>query len=207
MLDEIKVYWIGGSPCCGKSTISEMLVRDFGFEMYKCDDYLERYTEIGFKNNSDIMKKVKSMNVDETLLRDVYEQIEDEFEFYRESFKIILDDLRKNYKGKCVLVEGAAILPELIKDNNIDINHYICIVPTREFQIDKYSKRTWINHYLKDCSDKKKAFENWMERDAEYAKIIKKQANNYDMNVLVVDSSKSIEYNYLMVKRLFNLLK
>lgn len=206
MLEGMKIYWIGGSPCCGKSTISEMLVKEFGFEMYKCDDHLERYTEIGFENGVEIMKKVKSMNLDETWLRHVNEQVEDEFEFYREALKIIVTDLEKNYKGKSVLVDGAAILPEFIKNNGIDNSEYICMVPTKEFQIDKYSKRDWVKYYLNGCSDTKKAFENWMERDAEYAEIVKRNANNYGMNVVVVDGSKSIEDNYLIVKQLFKLV-
>lgn len=206
MLKGMKIYWIGGSPCCGKSTISEMLVKEFGFEMYKCDDHLDRYTEIGFEKGAEIMKKVKSMNLDETWLRDVSEQVEDEFEFYRESLKIIVEDLEKNYKGKSVLVEGAAILPEFIKNNDIDKINYICMVPTKEFQIDKYSKREWVKYYLQGCSDTKKAFKNWMERDAQYAEIVKRNANNYGMKVIVVDGSKSIEDNYLIVKQLFGLV-
>lgn len=206
MLEGIKIYWIGGSPCCGKSTISEMLVTEFGLEMYKCDDYLDKYTEIGVENNIEIMKKFKSMNLDEIWLRDVNEQVEDEFKFYREALKIIVEDLDKNYKGKSVLIEGAVILPEFIKNNCIDNNNYICMVPTKEFQIDKYSKREWINHYLQGCSDAKKAFANWMERDARYAEIIKKDADSYGMNVIVVDGNKSINDNYVVVKQLFGLV-
>lgn len=205
MLEGIKVYWIGGSPCCGKSTISEMLVSEFGFEMYRCDDHLDRYTEIGIENGVEIMKKFKCMNLDETWLRDVKEQVEDEVEFYREVLKIIVGDLEKNYKGKSVLVEGAVILPEFIKNNGIDNSNYICMVPTKEFQIDKYSKREWVKYYLQGCSDTKKAFENWMERDVMYAKIVKRDADNYGMNVIVVDDSKSIDENYLVVKQLFAL--
>jgi len=206
MLEGIKIYWIGGSPCCGKSTISEMLVKAFGFEMYKCDDHLDRYTEVGIENGVEIMKKVKSMNLDETWFRDVDELVADEFEFYRAVFKIIVADLEKNYKGKSVLVEGAAILPEFIKNNSIDHSNYICMVPTKEFQVDKYSKREWVKYYLQHCSDSKKAFENWMERDARYAQIVKNHADNYGMNVIVVNGSKSIEDNFLVVKQLFELV-
>jgi 2-phosphoglycerate kinase len=206
MLEDIKVYWIGGSPCCGKSTISEMLVTEFGLEMYKCDDYLENYIRIGVKNDIEIMKKFKSMNLDKTWLRDVNEQVDDEFKFYREALKIIVEDLEKNYKGKSVLVEGAVILPEFIKNNGIDNSNYICMVPTEEFQIDKYSKREWIKYYLQGCSDTKKAFTNWMERDARYAEIIKKDADSYGMNVIVVDGNKSINDNYVVVKQLFGLI-
>jgi len=206
MLEDIKIYWIGGSPCCGKSTISEMLVTEFGLEMYKCDDYLEKYTEIGVKNDIEIMKKFKSMNLDEIWLRDVNEQVEDEFKFYREALKIVVEDLEKNYKGKSVLVEGAVILPEFIKNNRIDNSNYICMVPTKEFQIDKYRKREWVKYYLQGCSDVKRAFENWMERDARYAEIIKKDADSFGMNVIVVDGNKSINDNYVVVKQLFGLI-
>lgn len=206
MLEGIKIYWIGGSPCCGKSTISEMLIKEFGFEMYKCDDHLERYTEIGFENGVEIMKKVKSMNLDETWFRDIDEQVEDEFEFYREALKIIVSDLEKNYKGKTVLLEGAVLLPEFIKNSGIDYGNYVCMVPTKEFQIDKYSKREWVKYYLHDCSDKEKAFENWMERDVRYAESVKNDAKKYGMNLIVVDGSKSIDENYLTVKQMLGLV-
>ncbi len=205
MFEGIKIFWIGGSPCCGKSTISEMLVREFGFEMYKCDDYLEKYEEVGAKNDIEIMKKFKSMSLDETWLRDVNEQVKDEFEFYREALKLIVSDIEKNYRGKTVIVEGAAIIPEFIKDNGISHNDYICMVPTKVFQVDEYSKREWVKFYLQDSSDSKRAFDNWMERDSKFAEHVKQSATKYGMNVLVVDGSKSIDENYLKVKELFGL--
>lgn len=201
----VELYWIGGSPCCGKSTISEILAKDYGFEIYKCDDHLEKYAEIGFENGVEIMKKVKSMNSDETWLRNVDEQVEDEFEFYREALKIIVADLEKNYRGKRVLVEGAAILPEFVNNLGVDNSHYVCMVPTRAFQIEKYREREWVKHYLADCSQPIQAFENWMKRDAQYAEHVAQSAKNYNMNVIVVDGSHSIEENYARVKQLFDL--
>lgn len=32
------VYWIGGSPCAGKSTIADTLSASFGLTVYRCDD-------------------------------------------------------------------------------------------------------------------------------------------------------------------------
>lgn len=34
-----QAYFIGGSPCSGKSTISEMISRQFQLEYYKVDEY------------------------------------------------------------------------------------------------------------------------------------------------------------------------
>jgi dephospho-CoA kinase len=201
------IYWIGGSPCCGKSTISELLVKEFGFILYKCDDYLDRYIEEGAAAGIDIMKKFKSMNKDETWLhRDVEQQVHDEFEYYRHAVKIIKEELKRNYSQGNILVEGAAILPEFIKSEGIDYNKYVCIVPTKEFQLDKYSKREWVKGYLSDCSCPEKAFNNWMERDARFAQIVMKAANEYKMNVITVDGSRAIEDNYLKVKEMFRLV-
>jgi len=206
MLEKMKIYWIGGSPCCGKSTISEMLVKEFGFEMYKCDDHLDRYTEIGFENGVDIMKKVKPMSMDETWLRDVDELVEDEFEFYKEALKIIVTDLERDYQGKTVLVEGAAILPEFIKELGVENINYVSIAPTKKFQLEKYSQREWVKYYLAECSDPIKAFDNWMERDARYAERVTRDAKQFGLNAIVVDGNKTIEENYLDVKRMFGLL-
>ncbi len=207
MLEGMNIYWIGGSPCCGKSTISKMLVDEFGFDMYKCDDHLDRYTEIGAKNDAKIMKKVLSMTTDETWLRDVDEQVADEFEYYREALKIIVSDLEKMNTDKSVLVEGAVILPEFIKNHGIDQNHYVCMVPTKEFQLEKYRQRKWVDYILKDSSDKEKAFKNWMNRDIEYAKMVKNAAKDFGQNLIVVDGSKTIDENYNKVKEFFNLTK
>lgn len=206
MVKDTQIFWIGGSPCCGKSTIAEMLVKEFGFDYYKCDDHLDRYMEIGDKNHSKIMKKFKDMNLDQTWLdRSIGEQIDDEVEFFRESLEIITKDVEENYKGKKVIVEGAAILPEFIINKAINKNDYICIVPTKEFQIEKYSKREWAQHYLEGCSDPEKAFYNWMERDAGYAEIVKNFALSNNMNVIIVDGSIPIQENYTKVKQLFRL--
>lgn len=33
------IYWIGGSPCSGKSTIAEILAEKHDFTVFKCDDF------------------------------------------------------------------------------------------------------------------------------------------------------------------------
>lgn len=207
MIRDRKIFWIGGSPCSGKSTISELLMNEYGFKLYRCDDHLERYMKLGAEKGSAIMQKIISMNLDETWLRNVEELVEDEFKFYREALEVIMRDVEEISKSTSVIVEGAAILPEFITSRNIDKDRYVCIVPTKEFQIENYSKREWVSHYLSGCSDSDKAFTNWMERDAKYADLVIEQSRNKDLNYLIVDGSKSIEENYVIVKKLFDLDK
>ena len=132
------------------------------------------------------------------LERGIHEQVEDEIEFFKASFVVIKKDI-EDFVGNNLVVEGAAITPEFILANNININNYICIVPTKEFQLEKYMKRDWVNGYLKPCSNPKLAFENWMKRDILFAQIVLEKAKENNMNFIVVDGSKSIKENYELI--------
>jgi len=200
-----KIYWIGGSPCCGKSTISEMLVKEYGFKYYKCDDYLDRFIEIGVKEKNPLMTSISQMTQDEIWLRNVNEQVFEEFEFYRYALKIIKKDIEERFEDDYVIVEGAALLPEFMKENNIAQNRYICMTPSREFQIEKYKEREWVQHYLSSCSDWEKAFENWMLRDIDYASIIRNEAKSMEYMALEVDGAIGIEEVYQLVKKGFSM--
>lgn len=39
------IYWIGGSPCSGKSTIAEILAEKHDFTVFKCDDFMYKHIE------------------------------------------------------------------------------------------------------------------------------------------------------------------
>lgn len=41
-----RVYWLGGSPCAGKSLIADSLVQTYGFQVYRCDDAFFRHEKI-----------------------------------------------------------------------------------------------------------------------------------------------------------------
>lgn len=39
----MNIYFIGGSPCSGKSTVAEILSRKYDLHYFKVDDYLDTY--------------------------------------------------------------------------------------------------------------------------------------------------------------------
>ncbi len=88
-------YWIGGSPCSGKSTIAEKLVQEFGCDYYKCDDHLKRYMKLSATMGKPTIGKMSALSIDETWLRYVDEQVENEFKFYEEAFEIVMNDIDK----------------------------------------------------------------------------------------------------------------
>lgn len=203
-----KIYWIGGSPCSGKSSVAELIATKYDFYYYKCDDFLEEYIKNGAKKEISIMQKFDSMDINETWLgRTIDEQVNDEIEFYLHSFDMIKEDISNLKSDKNILIEGAAILPHNILKENINIKDYICVVPTKKFQVEQYSKREWVKYYLAECNDKDKAFNNWMERDSRFAEIIKNKALENNIKIIIEDGSKTINDRYEEIVEYFSLEK
>ena len=38
-----KIYFVGGSPCTGKSTVCEIIAKNYNLYYFKVDDYLDKY--------------------------------------------------------------------------------------------------------------------------------------------------------------------
>ena len=44
---KMNTYYIGGSPCAGKSTVAEILSKKYNLYYFKVDDFLDGYTKLG----------------------------------------------------------------------------------------------------------------------------------------------------------------
>lgn len=200
-----EIYYLGGSPCCGKSTIAKMLADKYGYPYFKADDFLEDYIAKGATDKKPLLSIISKMTLDEIWLRNPEEQNREELKIYREMFEYVLNDLKLLDNGIPIVAEGAIFLPELMSELGVDKSHYICMVPTNEFQYEKYSKRPWVHHYLKGCSNEKLAFENWMQRDYLFASTVLNDANKLGYSTLIVDGTKSIKINFSIVENILNL--
>ncbi len=84
-------------------------------------------------------------------------------------------DLKQiDWKGG-IITEGAAYLPEVMKQSGIPDSRYISITPAKEFQITHYRERDFVPLVLEGGSDKEKAFRNWMDRDVLFAQEVQRQ--------------------------------
>jgi hypothetical protein len=119
--------------------------------------------------------------------------------------KHILEDIENLETTKDIIVEGAAILPRNMNRINVDQNHYICILPTAEFQLKKYLERKWVNYYLKDSDNKGLAYNNWMARDISFAKKVYAEAQEFGYTSILVDGKNSVVSNVMYVKKCFSL--
>lgn len=198
-----KIYYIGGSPCSGKSTIAQMISEENDLYYFKVDNYLDDYIRRGNASNKPFSSKVLKLSADETWLRDPMIQNTEELEIYREIFDYIIEDLSKIEAPNGIITEGAAFLPELMREIGVNSNSYICIIPTKDFQYHHYKLRPWVPEILKDCTDKKQAFENWMERDALFAIMVKEEADKLGYRVLTTDGTIGVDCVYNQVAEWF----
>ena len=200
------IYYIGGSPCSGKSTIAEILTEKFDLYYFKVDDFLEEYTKMGASKGYEICKKQEAMSPEEIWMREPQLQCEEEFAFYEEVFEFVLEDLKK-IDAKGIITEGAAYLPKLMKAKGIWSDHYLAIMPTAEFQIEHYKQREWVPYVLEGCSDKEKAFSNWMNRDILFAQEVQRQCAAEQYHSIINDGNITVEQMVEKVVACFGLGK
>jgi hypothetical protein len=128
------LWWIGGSPCSGKSTVAATIAAARAVPVYSCDGAFARHADAG-----PVLRKVTGMSIGDRLAQPVDVQVDDVFCLYREEFPLILDDLRTAAPG--TVVEGAALLPELLAGICVPGHRAVWIVPTWEFQVRHYRQR------------------------------------------------------------------
>lgn len=199
------VYFIGGSPCSGKSTVAQALSDQYHLRYFKVDDHLEKYMNMAAKDGKPCCKAIANMTPEQIWMREPVVQCDEEIKIYEEIFPYILADVEKTDCAHGVITEGAAYLPSLMKACAVPANRYISITPAKEFQVSHYRQREWVPYVLEGCSDKEKAFENWMERDALFAKIVQQQCLHLGYSSLINNGTKAVEDMIAMIAAHFGL--
>lgn len=187
-------FWLGGSPCSGKSTLAQSLTEQYELYYYECDKHYDDHIARANPAEHPVMCRLRAMGWNELWMRPVEEQVRDELAFYREEFGMILEDLAALERGgKPVLLEGAALLPELLHGIGVTAAQALYAVPTEDFQRAQYARRPWIRGILAECIDPEQAFENWMARDADFAREVASSAQGLGYRVLLTDEDSSPE--------------
>lgn len=200
------VYWIGGSPCSGKSSTAQALAGRFGLHYYNCDEAFFRHAGIVTPEQQPAFHRVTRYSPEELWMRPVDDLLADELTIYNEEFPLILQDLLDLPAEAPILAEGAALLPKQVAPLLAAQKRAIWMLPTPAFQWQHYRQRAWARDVVKDCSDPEQAFRNWMERDVQFARQVRKQADRLGLLSIVVDGSRSVEAITAQVQAHFGLM-
>ena len=186
-----RVRWIGGSPCSGKSTVARWLADAGAARLYSCDDAFDRHAGAVTAQLGPTLKKVTSLPVEQRLAQRIDVQVADVFRLAREEWPQILNDL-EHLAGN-VVVEGAALLPELLVAIGVTPDHAMWVVPTESFQRRHYARRAWVRELVQNTTDPDIAFDRWMQRDAQFATEVATQARELGYHVLVTTDGSSVQ--------------
>jgi 2-phosphoglycerate kinase len=186
------VYWIGGSSCAGKSTVTRQLADRFGMHLYDCDAAFEVHEKIVSPEQFPTLHRLSRLLWNDLWMRPVDQQVSEELALYVEEWPLILDDLRRLPADRPVIAEGNALLPELFDGTGIPASRTIWIVSAPEFQRENYARREWVPDILATCDDPEQAWHNWMDRDAGFAAHVAAQARSRGRTVITVDGSEPV---------------
>ena len=131
---------------------------------FKTDDFLDRYMQAGARKGYPVCRKTAGMSAEQVWMREPLLQCREEFDIYRDIFEFVAADLdRIEWKGG-IITEGAAYLPELMKQSGVPGSRYISITPTKGFQVTHYRKRDLFLWYWKGAVIRKRLSQTgWTE--------------------------------------------
>ena len=199
------VFWLGGSPSSGKSSISEIIASRFGLDVYRVDEAFESHAQRFDPLRQPALTKWSKSSWNQRWMQPVESLVQDVIACYREHFTLVLEDIFSLPKRKSLLVEGTALLPAQVAGVLLRPSHAIWLIPTADFQVAHYAKRDWVRGVLAQCSEPEVAFRNWMERDIRFAQWIEAEASATHLSLLRVDGNRTIEQNAEAVARHFQL--
>lgn len=209
MSDDLKralahVYWIGGAPCSGKSSIVEWLVRRHGVRPFSCDAAFEAHSGQILPAQHPAWAALQHGHWDEVWMRPLSVLVQDEWDIYRREFALIVQDLLRLPADRPIVVEGAALLPHCVYEVLARPRQAVWVIPDEAFQRRMYPRRgEWVQDILRQCTYPEQAFQNWMDRDAAFARRVEAEARSLGLAVLVVDGVCSLEDNAARVKAQF----
>ena len=202
--EKVMLYMIGGSPCSGKSTLASLLSRKYDLLHIKLDDLVDEMMSQASVDSRPICLLRQDRNPEQIWMRNPEEMADEEWRFYEEIFPYVKSCLIKD-QDKALLVEGAGLLPHLIKSLEEPAVSYLCLTPTADFQKKHYKQREWVSYVLEGTSNPEQAFENWMQRDILFAQMVRKEAMELGYPSLIADGSQSEKQTVEEVARLLKL--
>jgi 2-phosphoglycerate kinase len=187
------LFFMGGSPCGGKSSVADWLSRHFHIPVYHIDAHIDRHLALITPQAQPALHRWETQTWDERWLQPLDQLLQDAIDSYTEHFYLFLPELLELAATAPLIVEGNPLLPTLIQPYLANPSHAIYLIAPPDLLRRYYSQRDWAVSIINQCSDPEQAFNNWMERDIAFARHVEEQCNQYLLRCLVSDENLSIE--------------
>ena len=147
------VYFITGTPCGGKTTISRALAKKYGFELFDIDERFEEHQKISDSAHQPAMNK-QFRNADEFFGRSVEEYKKWLIDNTREQLEFVFLDLIRASADKKILCDCHLTVEQALMFS--DPSRVVFLIKDPSNLVDEYRER-WdhqgFNQYLNSSSD------------------------------------------------------
>lgn len=199
------VLWMGGSPCSGKSTWANVLAEQYGIAIYHVDTEFPRHAQRFTPEQHPTLYRWTHTPWDALWMQSDEALLQQAIAAYTEHFSLILQDLLETDPSVPLLSEGTALLPGCVPPLLSDKRRALWVVPSEAFQRQMYPQRNFVQSILSTCRDPDRAFQNWMHRDANFARWVAAEARTLSLHVLENDGTRTVAANTSRVADYFRL--
>lgn len=185
------VYWIGGGPGAGKSTIACRIAAQHGLHVYATDDVMADHARRSTHEDCPLLHRFIAMDMDERWVNRSPETMLETFHWFQgEGFNMIIEDLLELSHKRGVIVEGFRLLPRLVKPLLSVLSHAVWLLPTPAFtQTVVASRGGSASGFLARTSDPERALRNLLERDLMFTNILREETARLELPTIEVNTT------------------
>ncbi|WP_235079646.1 hypothetical protein [Amycolatopsis orientalis] len=206
MPDLQHVFWIGGAPGAGKSTIARRLAASRGWHHYATDDAMRAHAARTTPATAPLLHAFLAMDMDERWVRRSPDVMLETFPWFRgEGFGLIVEDLLALPPNPCV-VDGFRLLPHLVKPLLNDADRAVWLLPTPEFRHTAIEGRSAPGEqFVRRTSDPARAARNLAERDRLFTTRLRPETARLGLRAIEVDTTTTEDDLFDQVTTFFRL--
>ncbi len=199
------VLWIGGSPCAGKTSISDRLAQTYHLQVYHFDRTEREHIARRIAQGDARLTAFLSQSMDERwLMRSPEVMAQSVISFWTQRFHQVLEDLLTLPQDTGIITEGPGLFPECVFPCLFDPHQAIWLVPTEAFctAIRQHRHAAGIDGF-QQTSDPERALRQLIERDHLLARYVKQQTEALHLPLYEVDGNRSLDEMTTLVEQHF----
>jgi 2-phosphoglycerate kinase len=197
------VLWIGGAPDTGKTTISQIIAKRNGFQIYTYDQHDQYQMELLSQTIPRYHTFLKSSLEERWVTSEPKGLLNFLLMSFQDRFPLVIEDLLSLPREPIIIAEGFGLTPMLLSTMLLSKYQAIFLVPTKRFKkilMEKRHKPSFRNEILDPDSAKR----NIYQRDILLGEEVKAQAMSCGLAIYEVDGTHSIEEMSELIEQHFD---